>query len=188
MNITKTLYVVKREDWRAWLKKYSKTEKEIWLIYYRKSSGKPRIEYNAAVEEALCFGWIDSIEKGIDDERFAQRFSPRKLKSIFSETNRERVKRLIKQKKMTQAGLTAIAHAFDIENPEGDEYKIPEDILTELKKDKIVWKNFQTYTKSYKRMRVGWIDAARKRPDEFKKRLNYFIKMTTKNKKFGILK
>jgi len=105
MNITKTLYVKNRKDWRVWLEKHHATEKEIWLIFYRKNSGKPIIPYNDAVEEALCFGWIDSIEKGIDHERFAQRFTPRKPKSQWSEANKERVRRLSKEGRMTPSGL-----------------------------------------------------------------------------------
>jgi uncharacterized protein YdeI (YjbR/CyaY-like superfamily) len=100
MNLGKTLYITNRKDWHSWLQKNHNKEKEIWLIYYRKSSNKPRILYNSAVEEALCYGWIDSIIKNIDKEKFAQRFSPRKPKSILSEMNAERIRRLIKQKKM----------------------------------------------------------------------------------------
>jgi len=80
MQITKTLYVTNPKDWRMWLKANYKTEKEIWLVYYKKETGKPPIEYNDAVEEALCFGWIDSIIKKLDDERTVQRFSLRKPK------------------------------------------------------------------------------------------------------------
>lgn len=108
MNITKTLYVKDRDQWRKWLFENHDKEKEIWLVFYRKDSGKPRISYNDAVEEALCFGWIDSIEKGTDHERFAQRFTPRKPKSQWSETNKERVKRLIKDGKMTKAGFATL--------------------------------------------------------------------------------
>ena len=81
---------------------------EIWLVYYRKSTGKPSISYNDAVEEALCFGWIDSQEKGLDFERFAGRFTPRKPKSNWSPSNRERAKRLIASKQMTEAGRKAL--------------------------------------------------------------------------------
>jgi uncharacterized protein YdeI (YjbR/CyaY-like superfamily) len=83
MEITRTLYVTKRDDWRKWLKQNYLKEREIWLIYYKKSSGKPRISYDDAVEEALCFGWIDSTAKSIDNEKFAQRFSPRRSNSIL---------------------------------------------------------------------------------------------------------
>ncbi len=108
MKVGKMLYVTKRDKWREWLEKFHDKEKEIWLVFYRKDSGKPIIPYNDAVEEALCFGWIDSIEKGIDHERFAQRFTPRKPKSQWSETNKERARRLIKDGKMTQAGFAAL--------------------------------------------------------------------------------
>jgi uncharacterized protein YdeI (YjbR/CyaY-like superfamily) len=71
MNVTRTRYVTDRKKWRAWLRKHYREEKDIWLVYYRKETGRPRIEYNDAVEEALCFGWIDSTVKKLDDERFA---------------------------------------------------------------------------------------------------------------------
>ena len=82
MEIKQTLYITDKKAWRSWLKKHYKTEKEIWLVYYKKNTGKPRIPYNDAVEEALCFGWIDSIVKTLDTERVAQRFSPRKPRAI----------------------------------------------------------------------------------------------------------
>ncbi len=102
MNITKTLHVTNRRDWRKWLREHYKTEKEIWLVYYKKETGKPRILYNDAVEEALCFGWIDSTAKSLDEKRTAQRFSPRKSKSPYSPANKERLRKLLKQHKVTQ--------------------------------------------------------------------------------------
>ncbi|MBI2032470.1 MAG: hypothetical protein HYT09_02370 [Candidatus Levybacteria bacterium] len=104
----KTFYAPDRKTWRDWLSKNHDKEKEIWLIYYRKSSGKPSISYNDAVEEALCFGWIDSIEKGLDAERFAGRFTPRKPKSNWSSSNRARAKHLIEQDLMTTSGLKVL--------------------------------------------------------------------------------
>ncbi|MCK4440294.1 hypothetical protein KAU85_04855, partial [Candidatus Bathyarchaeota archaeon] len=77
MKTTGKLYVTNRDDWRAWLRRNHDAKKEVWLIYYKKHTGKPRIPYDDAVEEALCFGWIDSIIKKIDDEKFAQKFTPR---------------------------------------------------------------------------------------------------------------
>src|SRR3989442_11748515 len=79
MEIGTTLYVKDRRQWRAWLARHHKTAPEIWLIYYKKHSGRPRIPYSDAVEEALCYGWIDSITKPVDEDRWAQRFSPRRL-------------------------------------------------------------------------------------------------------------
>ena len=179
MKITKTLYVPNRKAWRVWLKKHYKIEKEIWLVYYRKQAGKPRIAYNDAVEEALCFGWIDSTVKNLDAERIAQRFSPRKPKSGYSQPNKERLRRLIEQGKVMKDVLAALG---DIST---EDFEIPSDILQALKANEPAWENFQTYSASYQRIRVAFIDGARSRPEEFRKRLKHFIRMTEKNKQFG---
>jgi len=181
MKLGNTFYVTNRKAWRAWLAKNHASEKEIWLIYYKKHSGKPRIPYNDAVEEALCYGWIDSIIKRIDDDRTAQRFSPRRPRSFLSETNKERVRRLVKAKKMTRFGLEKI------ETQLAEEYVHANDIIAALKKDAKTWKNFQAFPESYQRIRVGWIDAARHRPEIFQQRLRYFLRMTVQNKKFGMV-
>ena len=104
--------------------------------------------------------------------------------------NRERVKRLVKQGKMTQAGLDSISHAFDAEKHTKKEEKveIAHDLLKALKKDKETWKNFQAFPDSYKRIRMGWIEGARNRPEVFETRLRYFLKMTEKNKMYGMMK
>ncbi|MEY2485097.1 MAG: hypothetical protein QOH39_745 [Verrucomicrobiota bacterium] len=98
MKLGKTLYVTNRKARRAWLAKHHARKKEIWLIYYKKHTGQRRIPYDDAVEEALCYGWIDSTLKRLDEDRTAQRFSPRRPKSFLSETNKERARRLIKAK------------------------------------------------------------------------------------------
>ncbi|MDD1744073.1 MAG: YdeI/OmpD-associated family protein [Methanomassiliicoccales archaeon] len=189
MELGKTLYLIDREDWRSWLAKNHDKEKEIWLIYYRKSSGKPRLSYNDAVEEALCYGWIDSIQKGIDSERFAQRFSPRKAKSVLSEANRERIRKLIKEGRMTQAGLDAVSDSFDPEEESKGTWSIAPDILSALKSNQHAWKNFQTLPEGYKKVRIGFIESRRRHGDEmFQRSLRHFISMTAKNKKFGIMK
>ncbi len=175
----KTLYVSDRKKWRAWLRQHYKTEKEIWLVYYKKASGKPRIEYNDAVEEALCFGWIDSIVRTIDEKRFAQRFSPRKPNSKYSPANKERLRFLLQKKKVIKEVRDTLGDLA------GDKFIIPKDILAEIKSNKEAWKYFQKFSDAYKRIRIGFIEGARKRPAEFKKRLAYFIKMTAKNKQFG---
>ncbi|HZQ08079.1 MAG TPA: hypothetical protein VFD70_15960, partial [Anaerolineae bacterium] len=133
MKISKTLYVTNRKQWRAWLAKHHKTEPEIWLIYYRKASGKPRIPYNDAVEEALCYGWIDSTNKTLDKDRLVQRFSPRRQGSKLSPMNMERVRRLIAAKKMTRAGLESIGQHLEkgkaTKAPTLKKFKLPADIL-----------------------------------------------------------
>src|SRR3989344_5403925 len=145
MKIGETLYVTNRTDWRKWLKKHHKTKPEIWIIYYRKETGKPRISYDDAVLEALAFGWIDSIVKKIDEPSFAQRFSPRKSSSALSQMNKERIRELIKEGMMTKAGLAALAHAYDPVKDKKERFVIPTGILKALKKNKEAWKNFQNF-------------------------------------------
>ncbi|HEX9614305.1 MAG TPA: YdeI/OmpD-associated family protein [Bacteroidota bacterium] len=187
MNITKTLYVTTRAEWRRWLGKNHSSAKEIWLIFYRKASGKKRIPYNDAVEEALCYGWIDSISKGIDGSKWGQRFTPRRRRSFWSEMNKERVQRLIRKGKMTRAGLLAFHGNGNIAKGAPARWTIPPDILRSLKKNPQVWTNFRKFSPPYQRIRVGWIDAARKRPEIFRQRLRYFIRMTERGKQYGMV-
>jgi len=180
MKIGKSLYVSDRKKWRAWLRQHYKTEKEIWLVYYKKGTGKPRIEYNDAVEEALCFGWIDSIIRTIDEKRFAQRFSPRRPGSKYSPANKERLRSLLKKKKVIKEVSDTLG-----DDLLQDKFVMPDDILAEIQANEEAWKNFQEFSEAYKRIRIGFIDGARNRPAEFRKRLAYFIKMTEQNKQFG---
>src|SRR5206468_2252283 len=146
---------------------------------------KPRVPYNHAVEEALCYGWIDSILKPIDGDCWAQRYSPRKPTSRLSAMNRERVRRLIAAKRMTKVGLTSIEHDFDQKKDTKQKvtWKVPADIERRLQAEPAVWKHFQRFPASYKRIRVGWIDAARHRRQVFEQRLRYFMKMTAQHKR-----
>lgn len=189
MKLGKTFYAPNRAAWRAWLAKHHKTTPEIFLIYYKKDSGKPRVAYNDAVDEALCYGWIDSILKPIDDKKYAQRYSPRRKTSVLSAMNLERVRRLIKSGRMTKAGLESIAHAFDHKKDTRPKRaaQIPKDIEARIKRDAVTWKNFQRFPASYKRIRIGWITAARHRREVFETRLKYFLKMTAQNKRFGMV-
>ncbi|MDD2757562.1 MAG: YdeI/OmpD-associated family protein [Candidatus Pacebacteria bacterium] len=189
MDFGKTLYVENREKWHSWLSKNHKTESEIWLIYYYKKTGKPRISYDDAVMEALCFGWIDSILKKIDTERFAQRFSPRKPKSELSQMNKERIRELIKEKKMTEWGMKAIAHVFNEKTDKTDNFIIPLDILKKLKANKDAWEYFQKMPPSYQRIRIAYIESRKRQSiNMYKKSLDHFIEMTAKNKRIGFVR
>ena len=179
MEVSETLYVNNRDDWRSWLESHYKTESEIWLVYYRKEFGKPRIPYNEAVEEALCYGWIDSITRTIDQKRYAQRFTARKPGSKYSQTNKERLKRLIQQGKVIPEVL-AILENVDLET-----FEYPADIMLALRENEQAWENFQNYSGSYQRIRIAYIDGARDRPGEYEKRLQHLLKMTEQNKQFG---
>src|SRR5437867_4692494 len=162
MEIGTTLYVKDRRQWRSWLARHHQTAPEIWLIYYKKHSGKPRIPYNDAVEEALCYGWIDSITKPVDEDRWAQRFSPRRPSSRLSEMNRERVRRLIAARRMTKAGLERIAHVFDhaSDTKRQLEWRVPPDILAAIKRARTTWQNFQPFPRRTKRIAAGGIEPA----------------------------
>jgi uncharacterized protein YdeI (YjbR/CyaY-like superfamily) len=179
MEITQTLYVTNPEDWRDWLKKHHRTEKEVWLVYPKKATGKPRIAYNDAVEEALCFGWIDSIVKKLDEERTVQRFSPRKPHAKYSQANIERLRALVAKKKVIKEVAESVNDVLS------EKFKIPPDISNAIKANKLAWKHFQKFSEPYKRIRIAFIEGARKRPQEFKRRLRHFIEMTEKNKMFG---
>lgn len=173
------LYATTRQVWRDWLEQNYKTAKEVWLVFYKKHTGKPRISYNDTVEEALCFGWIDSIARRIDDEKYAQRFSPRRPKTPYSQPNKERLRELIRQGKVIDEVLATLGNLAD------EPFEIPEDILTAIRANEIAWQNFQALSDSYIRIRIAFIDGARDRPEMFAKRLRYFIEMTAKNKRFG---
>jgi uncharacterized protein YdeI (YjbR/CyaY-like superfamily) len=191
VKISKTLYVTNRDDWRAWLKKHHETEKEIWLIYYKKHTNHPRIPYDDAVEEALCFGWIDSIVQKIDDERYAQKFTPRKSSSKWSESNKRRVRKLLKEGKMTQAGLAKIGEGV-LEAGEGSksarkrkELVIPPYLGMALRANKKAWENFSNLAPSYRRQYVGWIATAKKEETR-KRRIREAIELLARNEKLGM--
>jgi uncharacterized protein YdeI (YjbR/CyaY-like superfamily) len=112
MEIGETLYVTSPAEFRKWLEKNHKVKKEIWLIQYKKATKKPSINYVEAVEEAICFGWIDGFEKGMDTERYATRFTPRRPKSNWTETNKERARNMLAAGKMTEAGRATLP--FDV--------------------------------------------------------------------------
>jgi uncharacterized protein YdeI (YjbR/CyaY-like superfamily) len=148
-------------------------------VYYKKHTGKPRIVYNDAVEEALCFGWIDSIVRRLDDDLTAQRFSPRKLKSGYSQQNIERLRHLVSQGKVIDEVLESLGDVLE------QEFVFPPDIIKAIKSDADAWENYQKFSDIYKRIRVAFIEGARNRPEEFQKRLKYFIKMSRENKLIG---
>ena len=177
--VEETLYVVDRKEWRAWLARNFDRAERAWLIYPRKASGKKRIAYNDAVEEALCFGWIDSTIKSFDEESSAQRFSPRRAGSSYSQPNKERMKWLLEHDMIHDSVLEKAKEiASEI-------FVFPADIVAEIKKDDLVWTNYCGFSDSYKRIRLAYIDVARDLPEEFAKRLRNFIVKTRANKQFG---
>jgi uncharacterized protein YdeI (YjbR/CyaY-like superfamily) len=175
-------YTSDRKEWRAWLRAHYKSADEVWLVYFKKGSGKPRLSYNDAVEEALCFGWIDSTVRRMDEDRFAQKFSPRKPNSKYSPANKERLRALVARGRVPKTVLATIG---DLDFLQGEKLQIAPDILESLKANKVAWKHFRGYSDSYKRIRIGFIEGARHRPAEFRKRLEHFVKMTASDRQFG---
>jgi len=186
MDIGNILDVKDSRDWRSWLAKHYQTYAEIWLVFYKKASGKTGITYNDAVMEALSYGWIDSTVKTLDAEHYVQRFSKRNKSSGLSQMNLERVRTLIREKRMTKSGLEAIARVFDPATDKVEQFVIPTDILKRLKENQQAWKNFQQFPDDYKRVRIAYIESRKRHGEEqFQKSLEHFIKMTARNKHIG---
>ena len=161
----KIKYFENREDWRKWLTDNFEIKDEIWFVFPQKSSGKKSIIYNDAVEEALCFEWIDSTIKSLDKEHKIQRFTPRNPKSTYSQANKERLKWLLENKMIHPKFEDKIRTILS------DPFIFPDDIIDRLKADKTTWKNYQHFSDPYKRIRIAYIEAARKRPEEFESHL-----------------
>jgi uncharacterized protein YdeI (YjbR/CyaY-like superfamily) len=154
-----------RREWREWLAKNHDRQGGIWLVYFKKHTKKPSVTYDEAVEEALCFGWIDSIPRKIDGERSKLLFTPRKPKSVWSKPNKERVERLIKNGLMTDSGRQKIEQAqhngsWDALNA-SDNLEIAEDLLRELSANRIAFENFDKFTTGVKKVILSWIYSAK---------------------------
>ena len=171
-----TFYTSDRGEWRGYLAEHFESTTEIWFVFPMKGSGDKSLSYNDAVEEALCFGWIDSTIKHTDELHRAQRFTPRRPGSSYSQPNIERLIWLdahgLIHPKIRESILPIVQAPF----------AFPPDIIEELKRDDAVWENYQRFTDPYKRIRIAYIDSARDRPEEFRKRLNSFIDKTRRNR------
>jgi len=184
------LYITDRMEWRKWLEENHSTCEEVWLRYYKKPSGKPRIPYNDAVEEALCFGWIDGKIKRINEDYYIQRFTPRRPGSRWSKYNIDRVNKLIKSGQMLPAGLKAYKQAKEkpelIYDDRRDGIPVePDDLIKAMKKNKIASKNFANFTQSSRRMYIEWLNSA-KRSETRVKRIKKIIELSEKNIKPGM--
>ena len=179
MNDKNIFFCADRQEWRAWLSEHFESESEVWFVFPTKASGETGVSYNDAVEEALCFGWIDGQTLTLDETHQLRRFTPRRKGSGYSQPNIERLKWLSEQ------GLIHPKVLPSVENLIHASFVYPEDILDAIRQDETAWKNYEAFPESYKQIRVAYIDAARKRPDEFAKRLASFIKKTRDNKKIA---
>lgn len=172
------LRVKTRQELRDWLEEHSTTEKCCWVIV--SMAEQPNvIQYVDAVEEALCVGWIDGLKKKISDTELAQRLSPRKKNSHWTELNKERVRRLDKLGLMREEGMKALPDM----RPES--FTIDKDIETRLKEDEQLYQNFIHFPELYRRIRIDTIQSYRNEPDTFNKRLKKFIEHTRENNMYG---
>ena len=171
-----TFYTADRNEWRNWLAEHFRTEEEIWFVFPMKEANEASLSYNDAVEEALCFGWIDSTIKHIDPLHRAQHFTPRRPGSPYSQPNIERLKWLDAQGLIHPEIRESVLPILNAP------FVFPPDIMTAIRADALVWENYIGLSDGYKRIRIAYIDAARKRPDEFAKRLNSFIEKTKARK------
>jgi len=188
----KTLYVTNRDGWRQWLKKNHGSQREVWLIYYKKHTGRPTIPYEDSVEEALCYGWIDSILKRIDDEKFVRKFTPRNEKSNWSALNRKRARNMIEQGRMTKEGLGKFKQAGKQkykeakDRPADKRLVIPLDLKEALSANKKALQNFDKFAPGYRRLYIAWITDA-KLKETRKKRIKQTVKWSAENKKPGMM-
>ena len=179
----KTVYAKDRREWRTWLEKNHAKCDEIWLVYYKKDSGKPRVPYEDAVEEALCFGWIDGKIKKIDEACFAQRFTPRRPRSSWNDTNIQRAERLIAEGKMMPAGLAAFNSKQRAE-PLVDE--MPKNLEARFRKQSIAWNNYENFPPYYRRMTARWVADAKKEETRLG-RLEKLIEFSARNERIKFM-
>jgi uncharacterized protein YdeI (YjbR/CyaY-like superfamily) len=186
------VYMRSRAAWRVWLQKNYRKKKEVWLVYYKKRTGKPTVTYNDAVEEALCFGWIDSIVRKIDDERYMQKYTPRRPDSVWSQANIRRARKMIDQGLMTDYGL-ALFHAVKKKGGTTEHARkvktrltVPVDLKAALKKNKKAYDNFMNFAPGYMKMYILWIDDAKK-PETRARRIQRVVGFARENKKSVML-
>ncbi|SFJ61504.1 MULTISPECIES: YdeI family protein [unclassified Bacillus (in: firmicutes)] len=178
MEIENLIPVKSRKNLRIWLQENCNTEKLCWVVVSMKPTPDTLL-YLDAVEESLCFGWIDGVKKKISETQLAQRLSPRSKKSSWTELNKERVRRLEKLGLMRNEGIRVLP------DMDYDSFKIDRVIEQRLKEDKQVYENFLAFPALYKKIRIDTIQSNKNQPELFKSRLDKFIANTKENKMYG---
>ena len=180
-----TLDVRSRREWRRWLKENHDSTSEIWLVFHKLHTGVPSLGYDDAVEEALCFGWIDSIVRRLDDARYARKFTPRKADSKWSTINRRRYADLASRGLLAAPGLKRPPTGRSGDAPRRTVWPLPLYMEEALKANPRAWKHFEQLAPSYRRMYIGWIDSA-KRDETKQKRLREALSLLAAGKKLGL--
>ncbi len=188
MKITQTFEAPDRAAWREWLAEHGAHESEVWLVYFKAGSGKSGISYPDSLEEALCFGWVDSIIQKIDEEKYARKFTPRKPGSKWSELNKHLVARLIQEGRMTEAGLAKVDFPLaeaSTSRPKRPPLPVPDWMKEGLMASRQAWENFSKLPPSHQRTYIMWLSDA-KREETRQKRIQQAIEMLEKNQVLGI--
>jgi len=192
-ELENALYFTGPEDWREWLTANHDKSTEAWLIYYKKGSGKSSITYGTALDEAICFGWIDGKIKSLDEEKYMQRYSPRRPKSPWSKINKDKAESLIEAGRMTESGLVKIEEArknglWDAaySNTNRVMEEIPADLETALSQDEAARTNFHNFANSYRNNYIGWLNSAKTAPTR-EKRISEIVKRSSLNEKPGMV-
>lgn len=185
-----TFQAADRAEWRRWLEEHHSAEGEVWLVFFRKGIGKPGVGYAEAVEEALCFGWIDGLKRRIDGERYAYRFTPRRSGSKWSPLNIRRAERMIAKKRMTDAGLRAFERrkSYDpafLEQRARADIPLDPDMEDGLRRDPAAWTNYKALAPSHRRQYAGWLNSAVK-PETRQRRLEEATRLLRENRKLGM--
>jgi uncharacterized protein YdeI (YjbR/CyaY-like superfamily) len=181
----RTIFARDRAAWRRWLEKNGSCSNEVWLGFYKKASGKQTVSYQHAVEEALCFGWVDGLKKKLDEESYAFRFTPRKPKSAWSKSNVDRVQLLIAEGKMTPAGLDAYRSADQRKTPPLPT-ELPKALLEQFCKQRAAWANYEKFPPGYRRVTTGWVASAKKEETRMK-RLEKLIEFSARNERIEFM-
>ncbi len=186
MKITESICCRDREEWRAWLAAHHRAGKEIWLVFFKKHTEKPTVSYEEAVEEAVCFGWIDGILQRLDEERCARKFTPRSAKSKWSPSNVERARRMVRKGRMTEAGLEKFRDArIGVSPPARKDLRLPDALAAKFEANPRAFACFNGLPESQRRLYVGWILSAKKEATRLR-RLTEAIGRLEKGERLGL--
>jgi len=184
------LYVTDRDDWRSWLREHHAAAREVWLVFFKKATGTPSIPYEDSVEEALCFGWIDSLIKNLDGERYARKFTPRTATAVWSADNKRRVEKLLQEGRMTEAGRRIIDEAkqngsWDRVPESRQPWEMPPEFEAALAADTAARENFEKLAPSHRKQYIAWIASAR-RSETRVRRSQEAVSLLARNEKLGL--
>jgi uncharacterized protein YdeI (YjbR/CyaY-like superfamily) len=188
MKITRTFTPPDRATWREWLAENGASESEVWLVYFKAGTDIPSIPYIDSLEEALCFGWVDSLIQKIDEEKYARKFTPRKPGSKWSELNKHLVAKLIKEGRMTKAGMARVEFPLELAasvRPSRPELPLPDWLQAGLMTSPKAWENFSKLPPSHRRNYILWVSDA-KREETRQKRMQEAIRRLEKNERLGL--